>query len=84
MTDRIRHLTITLDRDYRDDDVKRIVDAIKMVRVVEHVEEHVVESSDQLARAAVRGELHTKMLEAVEQVFRIDRIRRVVADEGKP
>jgi hypothetical protein len=69
MTDRIRHLTITLDRDIRDDDVAAIISAIEHVRGVASVEGHVVDASDHLARSVVRSEIRGKLHEAIESVF---------------
>jgi hypothetical protein len=70
MTDRIRHLTVVLDVDYRADDVESIVEAIRMIRGVTDVEEHVVEAQDQLARMAVRSEIERDLHDAVDRVFR--------------
>lgn len=69
MTDRIRHLTVTLDQDYRDDDVESIVEAIRMIRGVVDVEEGVVESHHHLARTVVRSELRRDLYQAFENVF---------------
>lgn len=69
MTDRIRHLTITLDQDYRDDDAERIIDSIKMIRGVEHVEEGIVVAEDHLARMAVRAEVQRELHAAIARVF---------------
>lgn len=38
MTDRVRTLTVILDREMRDDDVEIVVDAIKLMRYVSDVE----------------------------------------------
>ena len=46
MTDRIKGLTVALDRDYRDDDVQAIVDAILMVKGVAAVEKSVVDNDE--------------------------------------
>jgi len=70
MTDRIRHLTITLDEDIRDDDLAPIISAIQHVRGVSSVEHHVVTAQDHLARQAVRAEVQQKLFEAVDNVFR--------------
>ena len=69
MTDRIRHLTVTLDRDYRDDDVESVLEAIRMIRGVEHIEEGIVTSEDHLARMAVRSEVKRELHQAIEAVF---------------
>ncbi len=69
MTDRIRHLTVTLDADYRTDDVEAIVEAIRMIRGVTHIEEHVVEAQDQIARMVVRGEIERDLHKAITHIF---------------
>ena len=69
MTDRIRHLTITLDKDMRDDDIAAIVSAIKYVRGVADVQPNIVTAQDHLARQAVRAEVQQQLHEAVENVF---------------
>lgn len=69
MTDRIRHLTVILDADYRDDDVVPILEAIRMVRGVDHVEEHVVEAQDLITHRTVRSELERDLHKAIDNVF---------------
>lgn len=55
MTDRIRILTVTLDRDMRDDDVETIKQAIGMVKCVADVANGpVVDMDDYQARQAFR------------------------------
>jgi len=73
MTDRIRHLTITLDEDTRDDDLKSIVSAIEHVRGVANVLPTIVTAQDLLARQAVRAEIQEHLYAAVESAFRHDR-----------
>jgi len=80
MTDRIRHLTITLDADYRDDDVESIVEAIRMIRGVEYIEEGIVTAEDHLARAAVRAEIQRSLHEAVDRVFKLKDFDRSLAE----
>lgn len=75
MTDRIRHLTITLDEDIRVDDLEPIVSAIQHVRGVAGVERHVVSAQDHSARQAVRAEIRQKLHEAIEGVFRQHALR---------
>lgn len=80
MTDRIRHLTVVLDADYRDDDVEPIVEAIKMVRGVASVEEGIVEARDLLARDAVRAEIERDLHRAIDSVFSRKGVERLVAE----
>lgn len=76
MTDRIRHLTVVLDRDYRDDDLKEIISAIKHLRPVASVIPHVVEAGDHINREVIKNEVLPKLYDAIEGVFRQDRIRK--------
>lgn len=62
MTDRISHLTVVLDKEYRDDDVKAIVNAIRMVRGVSDVTEHVADGSSWAVEQRVRSELGDKLI----------------------
>ena len=80
MTDRIRHLTVTLDEDFREDDLAPIVAAIEHIRGVASVETRVVEGGDHSARLAVRAEIRLKLHEAVEGVFRQQELRERVKD----
>ena len=80
MTDRIRHLTVTLDEDFRTDDLASIVVAIEHIRGVASVETIVVEGGDHLARLAVRAEIRLKLHEAVEGVFRQHDLRERIKE----
>lgn len=77
MTDRIRHVTVTLDKDYRDDDVDGILDAIRRIRGVGSVTPRVVDLTDHLAREVVRVEMKGKLHEAISSVFHSDDIRKM-------
>lgn len=67
MTDRVKGLVITLDQDYRIDDVQDIVNAIKMVKGVAKVDESVARIDDHMNRVRVRMELQGKLLEALRE-----------------
>ena len=69
MTDRIRHLTVTLARDMRDDDAERLIDAIIMIKGVASVRPHVVESGDYGARDAVSADLQRKLQALIREFF---------------
>ena len=62
MTDRIKGLTVALDRDYRDDDVQAVVDAIMMIKGVKGVTTSVVEMEDYTARVRVLSRIQDKIL----------------------
>lgn len=65
MSDRIKALTVILERDNRDDDVQRLVDAIMMFQGVAKVELQKVTIEDHLARERVRHELEQKLWKAL-------------------
>ena len=50
MTDRIHALTVTLDADVREDDVEPIVNAIRQIRHVLSVDQHVSDISQHTGR----------------------------------
>lgn len=79
MTDRIRHLTVVLDRDYRDDDLEEIISAIKHIRPVASVKAHVVEGGDYINREVIRTEMLPKLYRAIDKVF--DDTRKGKKDE---
>ena len=61
MTDRIKGYVVTLDRDYRTDDVEEIRNALLMVKGVLSVEPSVAQLDDHMNRQRVRLELHEKL-----------------------
>lgn len=61
MTDRIKGFVVTLDKDYRVDDVEEIRRALLMVKGVLSVESSVADISDHMNRERVRLELHEKL-----------------------
>lgn len=80
MTDRVRHLTVVLDGDYRDDDVELIVQTIRMIRGVFAVELHIVEAHDHLARMSVRAEIERDLHAAIDRVFTRKNFEQTIAD----
>lgn len=69
MTDRIRHLTVVLEHDFREDDVEAIIDAIRLIRGVGDVQTHAIDSRDAIALMRVRTEIYNQALEAFHRVF---------------
>lgn len=65
MTDRVKGLVVTLDDDYRIDDVQEIVNAIKMVKGVATVDENITTIDDHMNRVRVKMELQGKLFEAL-------------------
>jgi hypothetical protein len=67
MTDRIATLTVVLDREYRDDDVQHIVDAIQMTKGVFKVElGPVVDMNHYMAKETIVWAIRRKLLEALD------------------
>lgn len=61
VTDRIRRITVVLERDYRDDDVQPILSALRMVKGVSIVEPHVATGSEQINREIAKDELRREL-----------------------
>lgn len=70
MTDRVRHLTVVLEDDFRVDDLDAIVNAIQQIRGVAAVERHVVDGRDHIARLTARVALQREIYDVLEGVFR--------------
>jgi hypothetical protein len=66
MTDRIKGLTIALDRDYRDDDVDAIVNAIMMIKGVLSVKKSVATSEDWINRIQIRADIEKRLYAALK------------------
>ena len=62
MTDRINALTVILDKDYRDDDIKTITEAVGMIKGVLKVKKHV---ADSLSQQTAEIRLKTKLFEEI-------------------
>lgn len=65
MTDRVKGLVITLDKDYRTDDVEAIVNAIKMVKGVADVDTSITDMDDHMNRTIIRQELTKKLFDTL-------------------
>lgn len=67
MTDRIKGLTVTLERDIREDDAQAIIDAIKMAKGVLGVEAHVADYDHHMAYAQARRDMEMKILRILKE-----------------
>ncbi len=67
MSDRIKALTVVLERDNRDDDTQKLIEAIEMFQGVAKVLPLKVTSDDYLARERVRVELERKLWNALQK-----------------
>lgn len=66
MTDHIKGLIITFERDIREDDVDPIIEAIQMVRGVADVSRSVADSRDHMNRERIRREMREKLWEVLK------------------
>jgi hypothetical protein len=62
MTNRIHSLTVVLDKDYRDDDIKAISNTIRMIKGVIDVQEHVADINSRMAESRALCEMREKLL----------------------
>lgn len=65
MTDRIHSLTVVLESDRRDDDVKAIVNSILMIKGVLNVAEHVTDHAAHMAQERSKRELGDKLMAVI-------------------
>ena len=68
MTDRAKGLFVALDKDYKNDDVQIIIDAISMIKGVDKVEMSVLDTSDYFARERVKSQIRKKLLKLYEEI----------------
>jgi len=66
MTDRINSLTVILEKDFREDDVEDIINAIYMVKGVLSVQKQIANVTDMIAAQRVRAELQAKIWEVLK------------------
>jgi len=67
MTDRIKGFTVTLDQDYRDDDVENILNAVRMIKGVTHVEPSITTAEDHMNRERIRIELQNEIFNTLSK-----------------
>jgi len=67
MTDRVKGFTVTLEKDIRIDDVEVILNAVKMIKGVAHVEPSISTSDDHFARERVKMEMREKIWRIIDE-----------------
>lgn len=67
MTDRLKGLVVTLERDIREDDAEAIMQAIRQLRGVEAVEPRKADIDDQMNRSRIKGEIGRKLFAALDE-----------------
>ena len=66
MTDRVRGLTVCLDKDQRIDDVQELIKAIEMMKGVAIVNPLITDSGDWMAQERAKRELRQKLWEILK------------------
>lgn len=70
MTDRVKGFTVTLEKDIRIDDVETVIQAIRMIRGIAHVEPSISTSEDYMNRQRVKHELREKFYKFYDEELR--------------
>lgn len=65
MTDRVKGCVVTFDRDYRDDDVEEILQAIRMIKGVISVEGSVKTLDDTMNRERIKNRYEQAIRNAI-------------------
>ena len=66
MTDRISSFLVVLEKDMRDDDVKKVTTALRQVRGVISVKRNVSDIQQAVAESRVKWEIREKLWKALE------------------
>lgn len=67
MSDRTSVLTVVLDRDYRVDDIKEVINAILMIKTVAEVRHDITNVETYVAYSRARLDLEKIMFEAIRK-----------------
>lgn len=67
MTTRLKGLVVTFDKDYREDDAQKIIDAIQMLKGVLKVEPVEKNINDYMIREQVKMEMTTKIFNVLKE-----------------
>ena len=67
MTDRLKGVTVTFERDIRDDDSEYIINAIKMIKGVLDVTPSIVAHDDYMNRVRIQREIEEKIWKALKE-----------------
>ena len=73
MSDRVKALTVNLTRDFRDDDVESLAQAIGHMTGVLSVETRKVSTDDYLNRDRIRREFEVGIYEAIQTIAKASR-----------
>lgn len=66
MTDRVKGCTVVFDKDYREDDIHEILNAIKMIKGVIKVEPSITTTVDYYAKEQCKNELRSRFYKFIK------------------
>lgn len=69
MSDRVKGLTVVLDKDYREEDIEMIKELILQIKGVKTVKESIVNSDDLINRARVTVEIKEKIHDFLKELI---------------
>lgn len=69
MSDRVNGFVVILDKNYKDDDVKDIMNAIKQIKGVVAVNPNVVDASDYIVPMRTRIEVANMLYDFIEKLL---------------
>lgn len=67
MADRVKGFTVTLEEDIRDEIAEEILNAVRMVKGVAHVEPSITTPEDHMNRQMVKNELSEKLFKVLHE-----------------
>lgn len=68
MTQRIKGFVVTLDADYRDDDIEKLAEAVRCLRGVVSVTMTARDPGDEMNRRRIENELREKLFKVFDEV----------------
>ena len=69
MSDRVKGLTVVLDKDYREEDIEMIKELILQIKGVKTVKESIVNSDDLINRSRVTIEIKEKIYDFLKELI---------------
>ena len=69
MSDRVKGLTVVLDKDYREEDIEMIKELILQIKGVSTVKESIVNADDLINRARITIEIKEKIYDFLKELI---------------
>lgn len=69
MSDRVKGLTVVLDKDYREEDIEMIKELILQIKGVRTVKESIVNADDLINRARITIEIKEKIYDFLKELI---------------